>query len=363
MRKVSDITPIEGADRIETIHVDGWTVVDRKNVWKVGDFCVYLEVDTFVPTNEERYAFLRGSGEKTMVVKGVPTVGSVLRTRKFKGQYSQGLVMKPEDVLPSTVPESAYEKMYQNHARLDGICHVCEYEPDDSALSAGFIGKYDPYIAPRTDAERLQNVSDDTFDEIMRSDYLISVKVDGTSITMVYDPRVSHMRVFSHNNEFDLSIPGIGMTAANCAKEQGIWEYCESHPGVTIQGELCGTKIQGNPLRLMKHRLYVFSVWDMKMRGYLNPYDIDELVMSTTPMLNETIDSLTKSTPTRLGLIDAVDGIRGNVTGGCLDEGVVIHVLGKGALTDEQWMELRNALGLTMQAKVISNRYLLKHGA
>ncbi|MCD8119795.1 MAG: hypothetical protein LUE29_10020 [Lachnospiraceae bacterium] len=50
---VHDITPIEGADRIECVHVLGWTVVAKKGEFHVGDSCVYFEVDSFLPVCEE----------------------------------------------------------------------------------------------------------------------------------------------------------------------------------------------------------------------------------------------------------------------------------------------------------------------
>ena len=43
-----------------------------------------------------------------------------------------------------------------------------------------------------------------------------------------------------------------------------------------------------------------------------------------------------------------------------LDEGVVIHVLGRGSTTNEEWNRLQHALGAQMQVKCISRRYLLK---
>ena len=354
LKKIDGITPIEGADRVEAIHIGGWVVVDQKGLWKPGDFCAYYEVDSFLPTNDERYKFLAQFGEKNMTVKGTPTVGHVLRTRRLRGQYSQGLILKPEVAFPD-IPESAYETIYERKACLDGPAHVCEYVPDNNALSAGFIGKYDPALAPRTDAERVQNVDDDVFDLLKRTVYFASVKVDGMSTTICHDPRVNRVRCFSHNNEYDLSGPGIGTTMADAAKRQGIWQWCEEHPGITIQAELCGPKIQNNRLKLKAHTLFVFSMWDMEERRYLDPHvtiGIDEHCVPTFPI--DIADM------TRDGLISEIDGIKGNVTQGCLDEGIVIHVIDRGDLDDAEERELRNALGSTMQVKVISNRYLLK---
>lgn len=353
MRKVDSVTPIDGADRIEAVHVDGWIVVDQKGLWHAGDYCVFYEIDSFLPTNDDRYRFLAQFGEKTMMVYETPVVGHVLKTRRLRGEWSQGLLLKPEVALPG-VPESAYETMYERGACLDGPTLAREYVPIEQPMNAGFTGKYDPFVAPRTDAERIQNISDDVFSLVKRSSYYASVKVDGTSTTICYDPRKNRIRCFSHNNEFDLNQPGTGMSMANAAKRQGIWEYCESHPGITIQAELCGPGIQKNRLKLQHHTLFVFSVWDMNERRYIGPMGVPELAQSWVPL-----DAVDRDM-SRADLIEYASKLKGSVTKGCLDEGIVIHVIGKGYLDDEDWAVLRAALGQTMQVKAVSNRYLLK---
>jgi hypothetical protein len=39
VQKILDITPIEGADAIETAHVLGWQVVIKKGEYRIGDLC------------------------------------------------------------------------------------------------------------------------------------------------------------------------------------------------------------------------------------------------------------------------------------------------------------------------------------
>lgn len=353
MRKISRVTPIDGADFIEAISVGGWVVVDQKGLWHEGDYCAYYEIDSFLPTSDERYGFLAQYGEKDMNVKGVPTVGHVLKTRRLRGVYSQGLLLKPDVAFPK-IPERAYPVLCERNARLDGAANVCEYAPENNSMRAGFIGKYDPFVAPRTDAERIQNIDDGTFELIKRTVYFASVKVDGTSTTICYDPRVNRMRCFSHNNEYDLEV-GLGKTTADAAMRQGIWQWCEEHPGITVQAELCGPKIQNNRLRLKEHRLFVFSMWDMEKRHYLDPHVTPGIGQQCVPDFSIDLDGMTRD-----GLIERIDGIKGNVTPGCLDEGVVIHVMARGNLDDAEWDSLRNALGQTMQVKVINNRFLLK---
>lgn len=366
MRRVSAVTPIDGADRIEAVHVDGWVVVDQKGIWHDGDLCVYYEPDTAMPTNDDRYKHMAQWGEKNMEIKGVPKVVHVLKTRRLRGVYSQGYIAKPQDVLPESIPEYAYEKMFERKACLDGIAGVCEYHPLENRVQMGFIGKYDPYVAPRTDAERIQNIDQETFDLVKRCGYYSSVKVDGTSITMVTDPRKNAWRAFSHNNEFDLG-EHLGRTVAEVAERQGLREFCDAFPGISLQAELCGPKIGGNTLKLSEYRLFVFSAWSMEDREYLIPDAIDghESVVhvreSSVPYVDDSTgcDFLDQfATPN--DFLEYVNGMRGHVTPGCLDEGVVVHILDFGDLDSEEQMKLRNALGDTLQVKAVSNAFLLK---
>ena len=89
VRVIKDISPIEGADKIEVATVDGWKVVVAKDVGhKVGDMVIYCEIDSFLPIREE-FEFLRKSSYKKMGDEE----GFRLRTIKLKGQISQGLIL------------------------------------------------------------------------------------------------------------------------------------------------------------------------------------------------------------------------------------------------------------------------------
>jgi RNA ligase (TIGR02306 family) len=50
---VKEIKPIVDADSIEIVRINNWDVVSKKGEYKVGDFCIYCEIDTFLPIKEE----------------------------------------------------------------------------------------------------------------------------------------------------------------------------------------------------------------------------------------------------------------------------------------------------------------------
>ena len=76
---IESLTPIEGADKIETAHVLGWECVVKKGEFSNGQMIGYIEVDSIVPERPE-FEFLRD--RKCRV-----------RTIKLRGQVSQGLVI------------------------------------------------------------------------------------------------------------------------------------------------------------------------------------------------------------------------------------------------------------------------------
>ena len=76
---------------------------------------------------------------------------------------------------------------------------------------------------------------------------------------------------------------------------------------------------------------------------------------NAVPLLDETE---WKPTGDVMDMIAKVDGLRGNVTRDMLDEGIVWHAKAGERLSDG----LYNELGGNRCFKIISNKYLTKHG-
>src|SRR5438309_10635527 len=87
IRRISKIEPIEGADRIVKATIDGWELVTQKDNYRVGDLCVYFEIDSFLPVRPE-FEFLRKGCFKSTKNLGD---GFRIKTIKLRGQVSQGL--------------------------------------------------------------------------------------------------------------------------------------------------------------------------------------------------------------------------------------------------------------------------------
>jgi RNA ligase (TIGR02306 family) len=79
IQKVVNVQPIENADAIEMIQVLGWELVAKKGSFKVGDLCVYFEIDSILPETEWS-EFMRPRGFR-------------IKTIKLRGQVSMGLAL------------------------------------------------------------------------------------------------------------------------------------------------------------------------------------------------------------------------------------------------------------------------------
>lgn len=94
IKPITHIRPIPDADAIECAIVDGgWPVVVKKGEYQPGDVAIYLEIDSWVP--HELAPFL-SKGKEPREYNGVK--GERLRTMKFHGQVSQGLLIRVSDV-------------------------------------------------------------------------------------------------------------------------------------------------------------------------------------------------------------------------------------------------------------------------
>jgi hypothetical protein len=81
VEEINAITPIDGADRIVLATVLGWhVVVNKSDNFKVGDKCIYIEIDSYVDLNKKCYDFLKNKGAH-------------IKTIKLRGVYSQGLIL------------------------------------------------------------------------------------------------------------------------------------------------------------------------------------------------------------------------------------------------------------------------------
>lgn len=180
IRQIDEILPIPDADAIELAVVDGWKVVVKKNQFKVNDYIVYCEIDSWIPT--EIASFL-SKGKEPREYNGVK--GERLRTVKLRGQVSQGLILDRY---------TALDKIGQIYVGQDvsELLNIQKYEPPVPACLAGVIKGNFPSFIPKTDQERC--ISGDT---------LIDTDQGKFTIKEIVDEKMS-LNVYSYNHETNL---------------------------------------------------------------------------------------------------------------------------------------------------------------
>ncbi len=329
---VHGVSPIEGADRIELVRVLGWQCVAKKGEFKVGDLAVYFEIDSFLPVVPE-FEFLRPGSFKNSELLGE---GFRLKTQRFRGQISQGLVL-PLSILPEgewSIGDDVTEQL-----------GVRKWEISERASSGGtIIGEF-PAAVPKTEETRIQAMPE-LLDEFADVPYYIATKMDGTSVTMMR--LEGRFRVCGHNFEY--------ADDGKC----DFWRYAHEHcveealvekglDDIAFQGEFCAAGIQKNPLRLVRPQWYVFTVYDATSRKRLGLNDMrrlcDDLGFAMVPVEEEG-GSLPYKT-----VDDLLDRARGCYESGVRKEGIVVR---------PQVPAYSPSIQGPLSMKVINNDYLLK---
>jgi RNA ligase (TIGR02306 family) len=254
IRKISDIQPIEGADMIELAIVDGWKVVVAKNVnHKVGDLVVYCEIDSFLPIKEE-FEFLRKGSYKKMVDG---TEGFRLRTIKLRGQVSQGLIL-PIHTLPLL-------EMVHEGQDVTEMLGIVKYEPPIPAELAGKVKGLFPSFLRKTDEERIQNLSGD-IETWKDKTFYVTEKLDGSSATFYYK-----------DGEFGVCSRNLELLET---EDNTFWKFSRQVDlenkmrdfdiNISLQGELIGEGIQGNPYKIKGQTVRFFNLFDIDLQEYHN---------------------------------------------------------------------------------------------
>lgn len=304
IRKIDDINPIPNTDSIELATIDGWKVVVKKNQFKIGDFCIYFEIDSILPEKPE-YEFLR----KCCYIDKHGFKGFRLKTAKLCGQISQGLAIPFDRSIGAVgyIGEDVTESL-----------GIVKYDPPIPAEISGEVSGAYPSFIPKTDQERIQNLIHDLeeWKKDKGSFWEVTEKLDGTSMTIYHNN--GHVGVCGRNWEFKYNKDHTMWKIANVIKDN-----LSKLGNYAIQGELIGAGVQGNLYRLKRPEFYVYNVYNIDTASFIPPYERRELTnflgLNHVPVLNtgyeliyETVDDLLKfaeyesslnATVTREGLV------------------------------------------------------------
>ena len=257
IRKIDALRAIPGADAIECAIVGGWTCVVKKGEYTAGDLAVYCEIDSFIPTGIA--PFLTKPGHYAKTFEGVE--GERLRTVKLRGQLSQGLL------LPMHVLTNYGADLFEG-CDVSEMLGITKYEAPIPAELAGEVKGMFPSRIPKTDQERVQNLSLEL--EEWKADGLtweVTEKLDGSSMTVyIIDGEVG---VCSRN--LDLKPNENNSLWATAYKNEIDVKLIQSLCNLAIQGELVGNGIQGNMYKMRGQDFYVYDIYDIDAGRYFTP--------------------------------------------------------------------------------------------
>lgn len=327
IRKIDAIGPIDGADAIEVATVGGWKVVVKKGEFTAGDLVVYCEIDSWIPT--ELAPFL-SKGKEPREFEGV--TGERLRTIKLRGQISQGLILPIEPTCANIVSE-LFEGL-----DVSFPLNIVKWEKPINAQLAGLVKGNFPTQIPKTDQERVQNLTKE-IEAAQGSVYEVTEKLEGSSMTCYLIDgefgvcsRNLDLKRDENNSFWKIAIDS---DIENLMRSRG--------ENFAIQGELIGPGVQGNIYKLSKPEFYVFDVYDVQSGLYISP-DMRRAMISGMGLNHvPVLESNFKLEIDVEGLIVKAEGksVMGDITGP-EREGLVFKQVNGG-----------------MTFKAISNKYLL----
>ncbi|MBO4698874.1 2'-5' RNA ligase [bacterium] len=339
IQRIWKIEPIEGADRIELAHVLGWQCVVNKGQFQPMDIGVYFEIDSFLPIRPE-FEFMRATSYKKSDVMGE---GFKLRTMRFRGEISQGLLL-PLSQFPQIPAET------EIGTDVTELLGVKKWEIEERVTTGGTAIGTLPYDIPHTDETRVQE-EPALIQAFAGLEYYISTKMDGSSHSIGIDENGFH--VTGHNYEYK---DDGASSFYDLVKVRGYREKMEAFvkkenlTTFTIQGELCAPGIQQNRLRLIKPEWYVFTIRENGKRvGLRRMLEICDLLGFEHVPIEEVGMDLPSKYPTVEALLARADG---DYPKGGKKEGIVVRP------TEPVFCPLISA---SLSMKIVSNKYLLKN--
>lgn len=329
IREVDYLEPIENADRIEVCNLKklGWKVIVKKGEIKPNDKVVFFEIDSALPI-EDKYEFLRDSSYKRWISRDKTLKECFrIRTRKLRGVVSQGLVLPinifkglEDKKVGDDITELLHVEHYDELNDLYGKCNASGGHTQIGNSKGNF-----PAFCQKSDQTRIQNLMD-YFDEYKDVQFTAEAKYDGSSCTVYmvdksfdkdqfgvcsrnYNLKRPNMTKWQFikecitypsypNNFMKRYIDRIRRTfkalksnyksytfsdywnvVNNINIETNMRKYFKKYNrSLAIQGEMVGPGINSNRDKYEKHHLFVFDIYDVDKRKYLDAKERHEII-------------------------------------------------------------------------------------
>lgn len=368
VEQISWLKPIENADKIELAGVLGWQCIVKKDEFKVGDLCVYIEIDSIVDKDNPDFLFLekRNWRIKTMKMRGVISQGIIFPMSILPSECDYHIgedvtsilkITKVEDETPKQRVQDPMRKIKQKHGRLfrnplfkrlmrhkwfrTMIAHLLK----PRELQVTF-----PEWITKTDETRLQSIPE-VLQEFKNTSMVVTEKIDGTSTSFGLKKR---------GGRFDFAVCSRNVRQENISQktyyednvyhiiavkydirnvlEQLMKEYGAST--VVLQGETIGEGIQKNKYSITGYDFYAFNLTidGKKIDSVIAAYMVRKYGIKWVPIIDTDFKLFSQVDE----MIEFADGK--SCIADTLREGLVIR-------------DHNN----TVSFKCISNQFLLKH--
>lgn len=278
LQRITELNPIEGADKIEVAKILGWNVVVRKGDFAVHQLVAFFEVDSFLPIRPE-FGFLQKNGVKRMLVEGKEVEGYRLKTIKLRGTISQGLILPLTDFLE-------LDPLALEGTDITELLGVVQYEMPISAQLAGKMRGNFPGFIPKTDETRLQAYPDLLY-KYQNDLFYVTEKIDGSSVTFYIKDGEFH--ACSRNMDlFEVE----GNSIWKLAREMKIEEKLRGlgEEGCALQGEIFGEGIQKNPLKVNGQQIRFLTLYNFIEGKYVGFGDfitiMEKMEMPVVPLID-----------------------------------------------------------------------------
>ncbi len=230
------------ADSLSIIKTYDYEVIVRTEEWNDGDLAVHIFPDFIVPNNE-LFSFLKGHTH--------------IKVRKFRGRYSQGLLIPLPSGFDLKVGDNAIEAL--------GITRYDPPEPitlHDETVSAppGVFFKYDV-----ENGYKYQNV----FQE--GEPVVVTEKIHGANARYTFNDGVMYCgsrTQWKKETETNLWWKGLN-------QNPWVQEWCEAHEGFCLYGEVFG-QVQNLKYGSNANQIFfrAFDIWHIKEARWIDFVDV-----------------------------------------------------------------------------------------
>ena len=316
---IKSISPIEGADAIEKLEVLGWELVAKKGDFRVGDYCIYVEIDSILPDRPE-FEFMRPRKFR-------------IRTIKLRGQISQGIAF-PLDILYKADPNIDITPLANEGQDVTDLLGIKKWDPEQESIViekepefndknkiVRFYKKYKylgtkaickilglpfgtasddfPSYVPKTDETRV-NTSQRGLAMHEGKIAYVTEKLEGSSSAFI--------TIRSKGNFFKRLFVKQPMKFIVCSRNRIVnnraddrWKIADKYDlekklssygkNIAIQGELIGPKIQGNIYELEEKDFRMYLAYNIDEHRYFTFDELyslaNELQITAVPLLED----------------------------------------------------------------------------